>query len=147
MLVLCECGWFWHHEKGRRVAKDTRPYFTLTNEYPRHRKIRALTDKAFRLHVELIADCNDARSDGKFTRAELNMRGPKAGKELIEAGLVTALEDGTYELHDYLSHQHSRAQIEAFQANKAEAGQRGAHVRHHVKKGMVDPGCELCQTG
>lgn len=127
------------------MAKDTRPYFVLTNEYPRHRKIRALSDKAFRLHVELIADCNDARSDGKFTKLELNSRGPKAGKELIDAGLVTALEDGTYELHDYLAHQHSKVQIEAYQANKSEAGARGAHVRHHVKKGVSDLGCTFCK--
>lgn len=127
------------------MAKDTRPYFTLTNEYPRHRKIRALSDKAFRLHVELIADCNDARSDGKFTKHELNSRGPKAGKELIDAGLVIALDDGTYELHDYLSHQHSKVQIEAYQANKSEAGTRGAHVRHHVKRGIFDPDCSHCQ--
>lgn len=129
------------------MAKDTRPYFTLTNEYPRHRKIRARSDKAFRLHVELVADCNESKSDGHFTKLELNARGPKAGKELIDAGLVVPLEDGNYVLHDYLSHQHSKVQIETFQANKAEAGARGAHVRHHVKKGVVDPGCELCQTG
>ncbi|WP_285240089.1 hypothetical protein [Pseudarthrobacter sp. MEB009] len=127
------------------MAKDTRPYFVLTNEYPRHRKIRALTDKAFRLHVELIADCNDARSDGKFSKHELNSRGPKAGKELIDAGLVTALQDGTYELHDYLSHQHSKKQIEDYQANKSEAGARGAHVKHHVKKEVKEPGCSFCQ--
>ena len=127
------------------MGKDTRPYFTLTNEYPRHRKIRALSDKAFRLHVELIADCNDARSDGRFTKLELNSRGPKAGKELIDAGLVTALEDATYELHDYLSHQHSKVQIEAYQANKSEAGVFGAHVRHHKKKGVRDPDCIHCQ--
>jgi len=89
------------------MAKDTRPYFTLTNEYPRHRKIRTLSDKAFRLHVELIADCNEAQSDGKFSKHELNMRGTKAGKELIDAGLVEETKDG-YQLHDYLSHQHSR---------------------------------------
>lgn len=131
--------------KGTVVAKDTRPYFTLTNEYPRHRKIRVLSDKAFRLHVELIADCNENKSDGHFTKHELNTRGPKAGKELIEKGLVIALEDGNYVLHDYLDHQHSRVQIETYQANKAESGGYGAHVRHHEKKGVFKEDCAHCQ--
>jgi len=126
------------------MTKDTRPYFTLTNEYPRHRKIRTLSDKAFRLHVELIADCNEAQSDGKFTKHELNMRGTKAGKELIDAGLVEERE-GTYELHDYLIHQHSKQQIQEYKANKAGAGSRGAHTRHHVKKGVFEIGCTHCQ--
>ena len=126
------------------MAKDTRPYFTLTNEYPRHRKIRTLSDKAFRLHVELIADCNDAQSDGEFTKHELNMRGTKAGKELIDAGLVEE-HAGGYRLHDYLAHQHSKQQIQEYKANKVGAGERGAHTRHHVKKGVYDISCRLCQ--
>ena len=127
------------------MARDTRPYFILTNEYPRHRKIRVLSDKAFRLHVELIADCNDAESDGKFSKHELNMRGPKPGKELIDAVLVIALPDGTYELHDYLSHQHSKVQIQKYKIDKAEAGAFGAHTRHHVKKGVFAISCTHCQ--
>jgi len=127
------------------MTKDTRPYFTLTNEYPRHRKIRTLSDKAFRLHVELIADCNDAQSDGKFSAHELNMRGTRAGKELIDAGLVNALDDGTYELHDYLLHQHSKKQIQEYKADKVGAGERGAHTRHHVKKGIFEIGCKHCK--
>jgi len=126
------------------MTKDTRPYFTLTNEYPRHRKIRTLSDKAFRLHVELIADCNEAQSDGKFTKHELNMRGTKAGKELIDAGLVEECE-GSYELHDYLSHQHSKKDIQLYKANKVDAGAFGAHTRHHVKRGVFEIGCKHCQ--
>ena len=126
------------------MARDSRPYFTLTNEYPRHRKIRTLSDKAFRLHVELIADCNDAQSDGIFTKHELNMRGIKTGRELLDAGLVEELEGG-YRLHDYLSHQHSKKQIQEYKDKKSGAGVFGAHTRHHVKKGVFDLDCRHCQ--
>ena len=126
------------------MAKDTRPYFTVTNEYPRHRKIRTLSDKAFRLHIELIADCNEAQSDGKFSKHELNMRGPKAGKELIEAGLVEEIPDG-YQLHDYLRHQNSKQQIQDYKASKVDAGAYGAHMRHHEKKGIYDIKCAHCR--
>ncbi|YCK81382.1 hypothetical protein M1D89_20280 [Arthrobacter sp. D3-18] len=129
------------------MSKDTRPYFTLTNEYPRHRKIRTLSDKAFRLHVELIADCNEATSDGKFSKHELNMRGIKTGKELIAAGLVEEIEGG-YQLHDYLSHQPSRVEIAQRRQDKRERGTRGgkesSHKRWHVDRGVFKEDCELC---
>lgn len=134
-------------KRGWLMTKDTRPYFTLTNEYPRHRKIRTLSDKAFRLHVELIADCNEAQSDGHFTEDELNMRGEKAGQELITKGLVEPVKGG-YQLHDYLSHQHSKQQIQEMKADKAERGSRGgkesAHKRWHVGRGVFKDDCELC---
>ena len=134
-------------EKEDALAKDTRPYFTVTNEYPRHRKIRTLSDKAFRLHVELIADCNEAQSDGRFSKDELNMRGASAGKELIAKGLVEEV-DGGYQLHDYLSHQNSKEQIHKLKTEKAERGSRGgkesAHKRWHVDRGIFKDDCELC---
>jgi len=131
------------------MAKDTRPYFTLTNEYPRHRKIRTLSDKAFRLHVELIADCNEAQSDGHFTEDELNMRGEKAGQELITKGLVEKVNGG-YHLHDYLNHQPSKVEIANRRQDKRERGTRGgkesSHKRWHVDRGVFKDDCELCAT-
>ncbi|MFH5879778.1 hypothetical protein [Arthrobacter sp. NA-172] len=97
--------------------------------------------------MELIADCNEAQSDGEFTSHELNMRGIKAGRELIDAGLVEDLGD-TYRLHDYLSHQNSKKQIQDLKADKAERGSRGgkesAHKRWHVARGIFKDDCELC---
>lgn len=127
------------------MARDTRPYFTLTNEYPRHRKIRHLSHVAFRLHVELMADCNESKSDGYLSKLELHARGPKAARELLETGLVEDQGDGKYKLHDYLEHQHSKEQILEYQDNKKGAGAYGAHVRHHKNKGVFDISCNHCQ--
>lgn len=130
------------------MAKDKRPYFTMTNEYPRHRKIRGLTDAAFRLHVTLIALANEETRDGLVSDGDLSAKGVKAKKELLTAGLVLALPDGSFALHDYLKHQNSAQEIEDYKAAQKERGQRGgissAHTRHHVKKGKIDPNCELC---
>lgn len=128
-----------------RRDKDTRPYFTVTNEYPRHRKVRHLSHVAFRLHIELMADCNDSKSDGFFSKLELNARGPKVGKELLDAGLIEDHGDGTYRLHDYLAHQNSKDEIAELQDNKKGAGAFGAHVRHHKNKGVFDISCDHCQ--
>lgn len=128
--------------------KDTRPYITLTNEYPRHRKIRGLSDAAFRLHVTLMATANEDRTDGVVLPVDLESRGPKVKKELIDADLVHDMGKGGYVLHDYLKHQNSADEIENFRQEKRERGSRGgkvsAHKRHHVDKGVFNPNCELC---
>lgn len=130
--------------------KDRRPFFVLTNEYPRHRKIRGLSDKAFRLHVTLMGLCNEDRNDGIISRADLDMLGTKPGKELIDKQLIHATNDGQYQLHDYLKHQNSRTEIEALIADKQAAGRRGgtksAHKRWHLDRNIIDPNCELCPT-
>lgn len=130
------------------MAKDTRPYFTLTNEYPEHRKIRPLSDKAFRLHVTLIGLCNGDRSDGIVGKHDLERLGPKPGQELIKAGLILKLDDGTFLMHDYLSHQPSKIEIEKRIREKQDAGRIGgaksSHTRNHARKGVFDPNCEWC---
>ena len=129
--------------------KDTRPYITLTNEYPRHRKIRGLSDAAFRLHITLLTMNNEDRLDGHVEPTDLESRGPKVKKELIDKGLVEVVGSG-YMLHDYLEHQNSSDEIAAYKVEKLKRASNGgkvsAHNRHHVEKGVVNPNCELCQT-
>lgn len=129
-------------------SKDTRPYITLTNEYPRHRKIRGLSDAAFRLHVTLMAMANEDRTDGVVLPVDLEAKGLKAKKELLCAGLVETV-DGGYVLHDYLEHQNSSDEIEAYKQEKLKRASNGgkvsSHNRHHVEKGVISPSCELCQ--
>lgn len=128
--------------------KDRRPYFVLTNEYPRHRKIRPLSDKAFRLHVCLMALCNEERNDGLIYEQDLYDKGKSVGQELIKAGLVHDAGEGQYQMHDYLRHQNSALEIAEKSKDKQERGSRGgvqsAHNRWHVKRDKFDPNCELC---
>lgn len=120
----------------------------MTNEYPRHRKIRGLSDKAFRLHVTLMALCNEDRNDGIISRQDLEQLGKPAGKELLAKKLVHPVDDTEFQLHDYLKHQNSRAEIEDFisQAQKsgAKGGKLSAHKQWHVKRNIFNPDCELC---
>lgn len=133
--------------------KDKRPYFVLTNEYPRHRKIRGLSDKAFRLHITLMALCNGDLSDGIIEKHDFHQYGPKAAKELLSAGpgrnpLAYENGDGTFILHDYARHQNTKIEVKQLVSERSEAGRRGgiksSHNRNHVNKGIIDPTCELC---
>ena len=131
-------------------SKDTRPYITLTNEYPRHRKIRGLSDAAFRLHVTLMTMANEDRTDGKVLPVDLESRGPKVKKELIDADLIHDHGKDGFMLHDYLRHQNSSDEIDERINEKRKRASTGgkvsAHNRHHVEKRIINPDCELCQA-
>jgi len=128
--------------------RDPRPWIKLTIEYPRHRKIRGLSDRAFRLHITLLALAAEEKSDGVILEADLNMFGPKHGKELLAAGLVHK-DAGRYYLHDYTAHQTAAAKVRATVAEKrqhsSKGGIIGTHKRWHVNEGVVNPDCPLCQ--
>lgn len=133
--------------------KDKRPYFVMANEYPRHRKIRGLSDKAFRLHVTLMALCNEELSDGSIAKHDFHQYGIKAAKELLATApssnpLAYLAADGTYRLHDYLKHQNAAVNVKQMMSERAEAGRRGgiisAHKRNHVDKKINDQNCALC---
>ena len=135
------------------LEKDRRPYFVLTNEYPRHRKIRGLTDKAFRLHITLMALCNGDLSDGIIEKHDFHQYGTKAANELLLAGpgrnpLAYEKSDGTFVLHDYDRHQNTAVEVKQLVSERSEAGKRGglksAHTRNHVNKGIADPNCLHC---
>ena len=126
--------------------RDPRPYFTVANEFPRHWKVRQLSDTAFRLYIEILADCNQYRTDGELSNREINIRGTKAAKELVAAGLVEKHSTTKYIVHDYLKHQKSRKQLSELSENRSEAAVFGNHVKHHVKKGVVKEGCPHCPT-
>ena len=126
--------------------RDPRPYFTVSNEFPRHWKVRQLTDTAFRLYIEILADCNQYRTDGKLSSREMNIRGTKPAKELVEAGLVEKLTTTEYAVHDYLKHQKSRVDLAKLSTDRSEAAVFGNHVKHHVKKRLVKAGCVHCPT-
>lgn len=125
------------------MDKDPRAYITLTNEAPKHRKIRHLSDTAFRVWIELLTDCNANLTDGEFTDMELNARGRKAGQEILNAGLAIKKGQG-YVLHDYLKHQTAREEVSTLSRDRSEAAVYGNHVRHHANKNILKKGCPHC---
>lgn len=135
------------HQHG--VETDERPWIKLTIEYPRNRKIRGLSDKAFRLHITLLALCAEERNDGHILTADLNMFGSRPAKELRDAELVHPTDTG-YVLHDYTRHQTPASTVNRVKTTKAEAGALGGrkstHTRLHTKRGIIDPECPWCAT-
>ena len=128
------------------MTMDTRAYITVADEFPEHPKTLELSDAGFRAVVELWCYCNRRRTDGLIPSGLVRRYG-KTIDELVTVGFLV-IEDGQHYMHDYLSHQKSKVQIEKAMKDKKKAGTRGglisSHKRNHVAKGVIDPTCELC---
>ena len=85
--------------------------------FPGHRKIRRLTDGAYRLHTTAICFCAHDLTDGFVTREDIaemeSIRQPeKRIAELVKAD-CWAVAVGGWMIHDYLDYNPSRAQVMA----------------------------------
>ena len=85
-----------------------------------HRKIRRLSDGAYRLHDTALCACAKDETDGLLTEADLDdlqhsARLRKYIGELVKAGLWEPIEGG-WMMHDYLHYNPSHAKLEAERA-------------------------------
>lgn len=127
------------------MSRDTRPYIAVTNELFRHPKFRRLTFEARVALLELWAHCNEFMTDGHVDSWVFEEYPDKVQEQLVKVGWVHSKGDD-YEMHDYLKHQKSKAEILALKDQKSVSGALGGHVRHHVKKGVVKTGCYWCEN-
>ncbi|MDN5916631.1 MAG: hypothetical protein L0I76_16265 [Pseudonocardia sp.] len=108
---------------------DRRTYIKLHDGMPEHPKVDGLSDKAFRTLIETWCWCKRNLTDGHVPTATWRKRAPqKVARELIGAGLVEETEGGV-QMHDFLEHQTSRAEVEQTSAARSAAGKRGGRPR------------------
>lgn len=93
-----------------------------------------------RLAVALAVDPSELRRTLKLILARTKTT--ETGEEVP----VIAQDGDELVIAGYVDHNPSKADAEAYRAEKSAAGRRGNHQRHHVDKGVVNPDCELCQT-
>lgn len=84
------------------------------DRFPEHRKIRRLSDGAYRLHHTAMCACAKDETDGYITRADLAdmqhiQRLSKYIPALVEAGLWEEVDEG-WLIHDFLDYNPSHAQ-------------------------------------
>lgn len=104
------------------------PWARFDDHMPNHRKIRPLTDAAFRLWVSAVCWCNANRTDGivfcqDLTYVSDTKRPRKAVAELVETGLWEEI-DGGWRIHDFLDYNPSKSQVDAERKRKTEAQKR-----------------------
>ena len=85
--------------------------------FPGHRKVRRLTDGAYRLHTTAICHCAHDLTDGLVTPEDIEdmpsiRQAEKRIIELIRRDLWSVVPDG-WMIHDYLDYNPSREQVMA----------------------------------
>jgi hypothetical protein len=124
--------------------RDERTFIKVHDGIEDHPKIAPLSDKAFRLLVTTWAWCSKHLTDGRVPIAIWKRRGTKAARaELVAAGMVDP-HDGHVEMHDYLQHQRSAAEVEENRVVRRRSSLLANHTRHHVNKRVFQEDCELC---
>jgi hypothetical protein len=124
---------------ARWGVPDDRTYIRVHDGMDDHPKIEGLSDAAFRALIRCWQYCSRQLTDGVLTNTAFNNRAktPRVRRELHDAGLVhpagvtcvheacpTALP-GHVQMHDYLQHQRSAAEVAELKRKRSEAGRRG----------------------
>lgn len=108
---------------------DDRTYIRVHDGMDEHPKVEGLSDGAFRLLISLWCYCSRNLNDGLISDAAWKRRGSaKTRAELLAAGLAHQ-RDGHVEMHDYLKHQRSAAEVAELKRKRAEAGRRGGKAK------------------
>jgi|SRR5262249_46536585 len=116
------------------MARPNWEYIRVDVLLPEHPKIEGLSDKAFRVLLELWCYCGRNRTDGLITEKRWKATGTKGARaELVKAGLVELRGAGEgCVMHDYVGpdgHQRTRAEIDEVSAKRSNSGRRGAEAR------------------
>ncbi|MFJ5638565.1 hypothetical protein [Streptomyces sp. NPDC093223] len=105
------------------------PWARFDDRFPSNRKVRLLSDGAFRLYVSAICWSAENLTDGVVRTAELRLvadvRAARTrAKELVEAGLFEVVEGVGWKIHDYHEYNPSAEQVKADRAAKTARQQR-----------------------
>lgn len=111
----------------------------LDDQFPIHRKVGALSDPAFRLHVEAICWCARHLTDGVVSRDDLStvsrIRGAERyAAELVRRGCWSETAEG-WLIHDYLEYQQSRSKVLHTREQRAKAGKAGGVASGASRRG------------
>ncbi|MEV5770119.1 hypothetical protein AB0L49_02445 [Streptomyces antimycoticus] len=105
------------------------PWARFDDRFPSNRKIRLLSDGAFRLYVSAICWSAENLTDGVIKSTELRLvadvrSARKRAEELVESGLWEALPESGWRIHDYHEYQPTAAQVNADRKAKSARQQR-----------------------
>ena len=132
------------------MAKDTRLFARLDLDYADHPKIVALSDSAFRAHIEMILYARKYMTDGYIPNRVANRVGFESVAELLtndEANpSLVKTEDGDYYLHGYADMNETKAEIESRTRRNAENGKRGGRPRKRKETQSVTESVPQSQT-
>jgi hypothetical protein len=124
------------------------PWARFDDRFPSNRKVRLLSDAAFRLYVSAICWSAENLTDGVVQKTELRLvsdvkAASRRAQELVEAGLFEALEGGGWKIHDYHEYNPTAEQVKADRAAKTARQQRWRKKKEGDAPDPEPPGSKL----
>lgn len=128
------------------MSKDRRLFARFDLDYADHPKIMALSDAAFRAHVEMILYARKYMTDGVINNRVANRLANQWDTDVLTelqsnddiAPSLVVLENGDYYLHGFEDMQETRAEIEARTARNRANGQKGGRPRVRTETHSVN---------
>jgi len=115
-------------------------YTSTEYEFWGNPKVRAAGKDAAILYIAANGYCNQFMTDGFIAATSVDtiasLAFQKQPRKAIEALVINRLwyeVEGGYQVHDYLKHNKSKAQIESLISKRSAAGKAGANVRYETK--------------
>jgi hypothetical protein len=120
------------------VADDSRTYVRIHDGMPDHPKLLEVGPAAAWLWVCGLCYCSRYLTDGRIPHAAVRRLidaddAVSLAGRLVSAGLWEA-HQGHYQVHDYLDHQRSAAEVKAMKEQRRSAGRRGGLARARNKQ-------------
>lgn len=113
-----------------------------------HVKWRRASKGSRALWATALSWCSQQGNGGEVPE---DMLGYLDGTPIEAHGLVrVGLWDetpGGWRFHQWEERNPDAASASALKRSKAEGGKEGAHIRWHVRRGVIAPDCEWCQGG
>jgi hypothetical protein len=111
------------------MARANWEYIRVDVLLPSNPKLDGLSSSTKWSLIELWLHCGQHRTDG-FVRDKIwvTIGTPTGRRKLVERGLAERVRGG-YQMHDYLGHQRSKAEIEALSAKRSAAGSKGGKAK------------------
>lgn len=114
-------------------------WLKVDDEFPEHKKVRRLSDGAFRLHVTAMCLCAKDETDGRVAEADLDdMKNIDRLRKFIPALVLADLWeviDGGWLIHDFLDYNPSHEQLVR---DRASARDRQARAREKREESRRD---------
>jgi hypothetical protein len=112
--------------KGRTAA---RPYVCLDLGFHSDPKVMAVGNAAAGVFARALSYCGYHKTDGFVPELWARANSTRTERQkLVSAGLWLVLENG-YSVSNWTRYQQTRAEVEALQRERSEAGKKGAEAR------------------
>lgn len=130
---------------GAQPKEAPMPWARFDDRFPSNRKVRLLSDGAFRLYVSAICWSAENLTDGVIKTAELRLvadvRATRArAKELVEAGLFDVVDGVGWKIHDYHEYNPTAEQVRADRAQRTARQQRWRQKKQGATPDPDPPG-------